>query len=429
MAALAAPGDTTWVRTFDHDFYNWATPHYQTFTFPDDPSMWESIRLFYTIECPDPPNDCDPWDRLGYMRVVTPQGEVEIARIVTPYDITGPNRPGTCTWEINVSPYKALLRGEVELMNYIESWIGGNNGWIVTCDFAFVEGERAWEPYKVVNLFQDDYLLIGDPNDPVENQIPPELVEIDPRAERVKVRVFVTGHGQANTLNCAEFCPLTHTVTANGDDYSRLIWRTDCASNPCSPQGGTWQFSRAGWCPGSDAPAWTSDITSSVTPGETALISYTVQDYVNDCRPDNPECVDGVTCALCAYNGGSHTPPHYTLQSQVVFYKPHDGIVGADPATAADPAEIDLAQNRPNPFLAATEIGYVISRGGPVQLRIHDSAGRLVREVRRAHPRGGSYTWSWDGTDAGGSRVASGAYFYSIHAAGEMISRKMIRVE
>ena len=102
----AAVGDTTWVRTFQEDFINWATAHVDTFAFPDDTDPYGRIVLFYTIGCPSSPGDCDPWDRLGYLRVLHDTGEVdsigqpviepyEIARIVTPYDITGGSRPET----------------------------------------------------------------------------------------------------------------------------------------------------------------------------------------------------------------------------------------------------------------------------------------------------------------------------------------------
>jgi len=158
-AACAAPGDTTTVRTFDQDFYNWATPHYQTFTLPDDPENWNKVVILYTIGCPGTPNDCDPWDRLGHLRVVRDTGETEIARIITPYDITGGRGPGTCTWEINVTQYKSILHGEVTLRNYIESWIGGNNGWLVTIDFLFIEGTLDPEPYLVIDLWGADHLV------------------------------------------------------------------------------------------------------------------------------------------------------------------------------------------------------------------------------------------------------------------------------
>jgi len=63
-SAYAASGDTTWVRTFDEDFINWATAHVDTFDLPDTSVYYSSIVVFYTIGCPDAPADCDPWDRL-----------------------------------------------------------------------------------------------------------------------------------------------------------------------------------------------------------------------------------------------------------------------------------------------------------------------------------------------------------------------------
>lgn len=330
--ARAAMGDTTWVRTFDHDFYNWATAHIDTFSFPDDLTRFGKIVLFYTIGCPDTPDDCDPWDRLGYLQVLHDTGEVdtlglpiiepyEIARIITPYDITGGSRPDSCIWQLDVTDYRTLLSGEVTLSNYIESWIGGSDGWLVTIDFAFIEGETFSDPYKVINLWQDYYILFGDPSDPVEDYLYPLTIDIDPEADRVKLRVITTGHGQGNTNNCAEFCNKLHTMIANGDEYSFRPWRSDCAQNPCSPQGGTWTYPRAGWCPGDAVYPWDQDITSSVTPGEQATLDYDIEPYENLCRPTNPDCVSGITCPDCNYNYQGHTPPHYSIQSQLIFYK------------------------------------------------------------------------------------------------------------
>lgn len=79
--------DSTWVMTFDHDFYNWATPHVDTFTFPPLTEQFSQVLLHYTIECPTAPGDCDPWDRLGYLKVLHQEPnmsvtEYEIAKFV-----------------------------------------------------------------------------------------------------------------------------------------------------------------------------------------------------------------------------------------------------------------------------------------------------------------------------------------------------------
>jgi hypothetical protein len=435
--AGAAPGDTTWVRTFDHDFYNWATPHEQTFEFPDTSVGYGRILLRYRIGCPEAPGDCDPWDRIGYLRVMHDTGEVdslgepviepyEIARIITPYDITGGTRPDSCTWILDVTDYETFLHDTVTLSNYIESWIGGIRGWIVTIDFAFIEGEKAWEPFRVINLWGRYYAVYGDPSRPIEDVLAPMDVEIDAAAARVKVRVITTGHGQGNTDNAAEFAPKEHTIVANTDTTSHILWRTDCNVNPCSPQGGTWAYSRAGWCPGDKVDPWDVDASFSVTPGEIATFDYDIQAYENFCRPDNPDCVSGVTCPDCNYNSTGHTEPHYAIQSQLVLYKAGTLSAG-DPAAPA--AEVSLDQNRPNPFNPATAITYFIPDGRAVRLVIFDAGGRIVREIRRSHRSGGKYTVLWDGRDDRGQAVASGAYFYSLEPGAKTQPKKMILVK
>jgi len=425
-AASAAPGDSTIVRTFDEDFYNWATPHYQTFTLPDDPALWSSIVVLYTIGCPGAPNDCDPWDRLGHLRVVRDDGsETEIARIITPYDITGGDRPGTCTWEIDVTAYKSLLHGEVTLRNYIESWIGGSNGWLVTIDFVFIEGVLDPEPYRVVDLWGADHLVYGDPEQPLEDVLVPVDVDIPAEVTHARVRVFTTGHGQGNTENCAEFCPKDHSVVAGADTYSHVLWRSNCSQNTCSPQGGNWTFGRAGWCPGDAARAWNVNVTPSLTPGQTMTFQYVIEPYVNDCRPSNPACVSGVTCPACNYDGGGHTEPHYTTQAQLVLYKPHDLVVAVGDFLPEEDGLV-LEQSVPNPARQGTVITWSLERPGPVRLAIYDAAGRLLREVQRREMSPGESSWRWDGRDARGRAVASGTYFYVVESAEERRARKLV---
>ncbi|MGH2569648.1 MAG: peptide-N-glycosidase F-related protein [bacterium] len=425
-AAVATPGDTTAVRTFDQDFYNWATPHYATFTFPADASLWNKVVILYTIGCPGTPNDCDPWDRLGHLRVVRDDGaETEIARIITPYDITGGAGPGTCTWEINVTPYKSILHGEVTLRNYIESWIGGNNGWLVTIDFLFIEGILDPEPYRVIDLWGADHLVYGDPDQPIDDVLVPVPVDIPADATEARVRVFTTGHGQGNTQNCAEFCPKNHSVVAGADTYSHLLWRSNCSQNTCSPQGGNWTFARAGWCPGDDARAWNVDVTPSLTPGQTMTFQYQIDAYENLCRPSNPQCVSGVTCDDCAYNSTGHTEPHYTTQAQLVLFKPRALVVAAGDLVAR-PAGLVLEQNVPNPAVHTTLIGYSIDRPGPVRLLVYDASGRLVREVQRGNTPAGEHSYRWDGRDAEGRRVAAGTFFYVVEAGGERQAKRLV---
>jgi hypothetical protein len=94
------------------------------------------------------------------------------------------------------------------------------------------------------------------------------------------VRAVVTGHGMTpNTNNAGEFMPAGRTVTVNGQAFGNLLWRADCYLNPCRPQGGTWKYDRAGWCPGALVRPWDIDLARS---GEVLTLDYKPQPYTNE---------------------------------------------------------------------------------------------------------------------------------------------------
>jgi hypothetical protein len=277
-----------------------------------------------TIECP--PGGCDPWDRFGNITLNHSDGtNYEIARLITPYDIgTGIGGPGTCGWSYDLTPYSHLLRGQQDLSLYISTW---SKGWQVSVDFEFQEGVPALEPYKIVNLWDYGHLVYGNPNNPVTNHLTQQVVQLDPETKAAKVRTVVTGHGQGNTDNAAEFSHRWHRVTAGGIADQWEPWRYDCDTNSCSPQGGNWWYGRAGWCPGSGSWPRDVDVSSQITPGGTLNLNYEIEPYTNCCRPDNPSCDhnDGNCCISfageCGWNYTGHTEPSFDLNSQLILYR------------------------------------------------------------------------------------------------------------
>ncbi len=313
--------DTVWVNTFNQQLVDIDSRTVTAdFTFPPEGGQWGEILCYMTIACPESPGDCDPWDRLAHIRVVTDTDEkFEIMRFVTPYDITGATRPGTCSWVYDLSDYETLLHDEVTLQLFIDTWVGGGQGWLITCDFAFMPGITELEPYKITNLWNYDHLLYGKFDNPSENYLVPIAADIDAETVEAHVRTYITGHGFGNTDNAAEFSWKWHEVVADMDAYQEYVWRNDCRNNPCSPQGGTWSYSRNGWCPGDKAFPWIVDITPSIVPGETEILDYNLEPYENICDPDHPDCVDGVTCTECAW--GSRQAPFYVMQTQLIEYR------------------------------------------------------------------------------------------------------------
>ena len=108
----------------------------------------------------------------------------------------------------------------------------------------------------------------------------PVDVDLSPNAINSKLRITPSGHGFDNNVNCAEFCIRDYTVDINGAHvFTQAMWRDDCGLNPIYPQGGTWIYDRANWCPGGKAWAYEHELTSYVTPGSTVNFDMDIEEY------------------------------------------------------------------------------------------------------------------------------------------------------
>jgi hypothetical protein len=99
-----------------------------------------------------------------------------------------------------------------------------------------------------------------------------------------------------------------------------------------------------------------------------------------------------------------------------------------DYPTDASLVHVDrLEQNYPNPFNPQTTIAFSIKQRARVRIDVYNVAGQRVRSLLDETRAAGSYTdVRWDGTDAAGSPVASGVYFYKLAAADFSQTRKMV---
>ena len=94
------------------------------------------------------------------------------------------------------------------------------------------------------------------------------------------------------------------------------------------------------------------------------------------------------------------------------------------------PEQNMLLQNFPNPFNPETWIPYQLKENSKVTIQIHTVKGELVRELSLGYKAAGFYTSKdraayWDGKNEAGELVASGLYFYSIHAGDFTVVRKL----
>ena len=98
-------------------------------------------------------------------------------------------------------------------------------------------------------------------------------------------------------------------------------------------------------------------------------------------------------------------------------------------AMPSEPRSFHLEQNYPNPFNHATHIGFTLKQSSSVSLQVFNTHGQLVATLVEGTRPAGTYQAAWDGRDAQGQAVSSGAYIVRLDAAGQQATRKMLLVQ
>lgn len=70
----------------------------------------------------------------------------------------------------------------------------------------------------------------------------------------------------------------------------------------------------------------------------------------------------------------------------------------------------------PNPFSVETKMQFSSTHAGRVTARVYDCRGVLIKIIADGEPMETKWTLSWDGTNTGGQKVASGVYFVHVAA-------------
>ena len=95
-------------------------------------------------------------------------------------------------------------------------------------------------------------------------------------------------------------------------------------------------------------------------------------------------------------------------------------------STDVIPTNVFLGANRPNPFVGMTHVDFGLPTAAPVNLAVYDVSGRLVRTLINGELGAGEHSVQWDRTQADGTPVPGGLYFYRLETSNQVMTRKMI---
>ncbi len=319
------------------------------------------------------PTDFAAISELNYYRRYP--AKYEIMSFVTPYGIYLDLGLEGKTWLFDVTDYAPILKGNKRLS--IE--LGGQRQEDMDIKFWYILGTP---PHDVIDINQLWRASSNNYTNLMNNRaFEPRQFYFNPAGEAFKVRSVITGHGQQG-----EFSQRWHSLNINGDipEFEWKVW-TECADVAIYPQGGTWIFDRAGWCPGDPSTLFEYDITEFVTPGQTHSIDYnlTFASGTSNYQVNNQ---------LVTYGA-----PNFNLDAAVInITKPNAENAAFTRFNPACSYPVAVIQNTGATTLTSLDLEYSVEGGEMLTYTWSGSLGFLeTTEVELEIP---NYTF-WSGSD------------------------------
>jgi hypothetical protein len=197
----------------------------------------------------------------------------ELLSLVTPYGNGLNLGVDGKLFTFDVTDFAPILKGR----KFLSVEYGGENQEELDIKFLFIKGTPPRKVLDIQNVWAPNRGWFGDiQSDAV---FEPRKFTLNPNASSYKLRSAITGHGQNG-----EFVPREHFININGgnQEFKYDVWKY-CGKNPIYPQGGTWVFDRAGWCPGMASDVHEFEMIPFVTPGQEIEIDYGLNgEYLSD---------------------------------------------------------------------------------------------------------------------------------------------------
>ena len=380
-------GDTTIVRIHDHTDMTWNGNYDVWGELPDTTKNYRKVYLHYTMGCAT--GGCSDWDYTTQIFFRHRTGELdtsfneivenyELARVITPYG-SGLSNNWEFTTTFDITDFAHILRDSVEIRCHYSGW---SSGFSATLDFEFIEGTPARNVIKVENIYSGGYNYSSS-IDFEDNKLIPKKLLIEQNSTAAMVKMVSTGHSFDNNINAAEFNPINYHLKLDGiQTHTQYNWDDDCGQNPIYPQGGTWIYDRANWCPGKRAQAFDHEITDYITSGDSIEINIDFDSFSWSPHAGTSCPVQGGVC----FNNGLGQTPQYTIECQLFQYANANFLNSAEIIDIIKPSLKD-EYSRKNPIC-----------GKPlITIRNYGNSPLTTLDIEYKVVGGTSHTYNWTG--------------------------------
>lgn len=267
--------------------------------FPAADFSVRKIKMKVTLGSPDSILTAH-WDYLDHITLRRKGGvngqslDYEMGRMLTPYGSIF-DKGWNWKWEVDVTDFAPFLRDSVEVEYMHSGYEAITVGWALSIDFEIMEGPPVVVPMGITPLWNRGYKY-GDANNKFEDNALPVNYELKAGAGISRIRIQHTGHGADKPRGCSEFCTRWRDLKLDGQVVDhRNMWK-DCGANPLYPQGGTWIFDRAYWCPGD---LQVPDVIDVFTKPGKHEVSIAMEPYV---ATDNIQANEDISSYLFQYS-------------------------------------------------------------------------------------------------------------------------------
>ena len=274
--------DTTFVQAHDYVDLDWNGNYDAWGVFPDGTESYRKVLMHYDMRCSS--SGCSGWDYTTKIIILKDTGEVDengntvfindqtLANVITPYGTYmqgngtegfSPNWVQRYTYD--VTDFVHLLVDSVKMRAFYGGWSTGFN---VTLNFEFIEGTPPRNVLNVQNLWSGSGSYAS-----MSSVLTDTVLCIPENAKNSAMRVTISGHGQDGEFTSGVYY---HVKLDDNPLYSQEIWRDDCGEVALYPQGGTWIYDRANWCPGDKATTRKHELTSFLSTGQDNVLDFDI---------------------------------------------------------------------------------------------------------------------------------------------------------